>query len=176
MRTMLMIAVWCMLGVGVVRAAETVVLLSVEDIVSVVPEGEAMATVPQVVTFALPEGLATVRQAWLEMRVDVSVREVGGFRDPAPLFEVYALSADVTGAIQPKMFREMLAPMSRPVAVGENRLVRIDITEFVRLILDDPESNHGVAFGAVTADTRGVFAVRADGLGPGAAARVRIVE
>jgi hypothetical protein len=74
------------------------------------------------------------------------------------------------------MFREMLVPMSRPVAVGENRRVRIDITEFVQEILADPTSNHGLAFGAVTTDTRGVFAVKADGFGPGIAARVVIVE
>jgi hypothetical protein len=176
MKTVLLVSVICCLAAGAVSATETVIALSASEIAVVEEEGSAVATGPRVASFALPAGITGVRQAWLELRVDVTATEVSGFRDPAPLFEVYALNTDVTGAIQPKMFREMQVPMSRPVAVGENRLVRIDITEFVRAILEEPEANHGLTFGAVTADTRGLFAVRVDGFGQGTAARVRIIE
>jgi hypothetical protein len=176
MKIILVVSALCCLAAGAVSATETVIALSASEIAVVEVEGSAVATGPRVAAFTLPAGIAGVRQAWLELRVDVTATEVGEFRDPEPLFEVYALNAEVTGAIQPKMFREMQVPMSRPVAVGENRLVRIDITEFVQKVLANPTSNHGLAFGAVTTDTRGVFAVRTDGFGPGIAARVMVIE
>jgi hypothetical protein len=66
--------------------------------------------------------------------------------------------------------------MSRPVAAGENRLVKIDITGVVKMILADPSKNHGIALGALTGDKRGVFAVRPDGFGPGTAVRITLIE
>jgi hypothetical protein len=130
-----------------------------------------------VAEFDLPPGLESVRHAWLELRADVTAQEIGGFLDPAPLFEVYMLKEDASGGeVTPSMFETTTMPLSRPVAAGENRLVRIDITEVVQMILADPSKNHGIAPGALTEDTRGIFTVRPDGLGPNTAARITIIE
>jgi len=128
------------------------------------------------VGISLPENLTTVTRAWLELRADVSARNVSGFVDPAPVFEVYALNQTLSGDPEPSKFEATRLPMSRPVATGTDRLVKIDITEFVQRILADPSKNHGLVIGPLTNDKRGVFTVRQDSFGPSVAARLVVME
>ena len=128
------------------------------------------------VGISLPENLTTVTYAWLEFRADVSARDLNRFVDPAPLFEVYALNQTLSGDPEPSKFEATRLPMSRPVATGTDRLVKIDITEFVQKILADPSENHGLVIGSLTNDKRGVFVAKEDGFGAGITARIRILE
>lgn len=73
-------------------------------------------------------------------------------------------------------FEATRIPMSRPVAAGGDRLVKIDITEFVRLIIADPSKNHGLVLGPLTNDKRGIFAVKQDSFGPNIPARIAVLE
>jgi hypothetical protein len=127
-------------------------------------------------TILVPEGVTTVAQAWLEFRADVSAKDLNGFVDPAPVLDVFALESAMTSDAVPSKFAPTALPMSRPVAVGDDRLVRVDITEFVRRILAEPTKNQGIVLGPLTNDKRGIFAIKANGLGPGVTARVRVVE
>ena len=128
------------------------------------------------VGISLPENLTTATHAWLELRADVSAKDLGRFVDPAPLFEVYALKQTLSGDPEPSKFEATRLPMSRPIATGTDRLVKIDITEFVQKILADPSKNHGLVIGPLTNDKRGIFVVKEDGFGAGIPARIRILE
>lgn len=171
--------------VTILLAAATFVLLT-----SVEASGTAIAPVAAVVAehsaadgtsyysiaLSLPENLTFVTHAWLEFRADVSAKDLNGFVDPAPTLEVYALKQMLSGDPDPSKFEAMRQPMTRPVAIGADRLVRIDITEFVKRIISDPSMNHGIVLGPLTRDKRGIFDIKQDGLGPGATAHVRFVE
>jgi hypothetical protein len=45
---------------------------------------------------------------------------------------------------------EEIVPSSRPVALGEHRVLRMDITGIVRDWMSEPSSNHGLAIGTLT--------------------------
>jgi hypothetical protein len=128
------------------------------------------------VAISLPAGLTSVTHAQLEFRADISARDLTGYLDPAPVLDVYALKEALRGDPDPSKFEATRLPMSRPVAAGADRLVKIDITDFVRMILGDPSKNHGLVLGPLTADKRGIFTIKQDGLGDGITARVRILE
>jgi hypothetical protein len=128
------------------------------------------------VALSLPQSLKSVSYAWLELRADVSAKDLNGFVDPAPVLDVYALKEALAGDPETANFEATRLPMSRPVAAGDDRLIKIDITEFVQEILVDPSKNHGIVLGPLTADKRGVFAVKQDGFGAGVAAQLRIAE
>lgn len=129
-----------------------------------------------VVEFELPQNLGSVRSAWLEVRLDVSVRNDEGPTDPAPMLEVYMLKNTLSGDPAPADFEETRLPMSRPVALGTNRLVKIDITEFAQRIFADPTKNHGIVIGSLTGARTGEFLVKLDGFGPGTPVRLTIIE
>jgi len=128
------------------------------------------------VALLLPNNLTFVTHAWLEFRADVSAKDLNGFVDPAPTLEVYALKQTLSGDPEPSKFEVMRQPMTRPVAIGSDRLIKIDITEFVQKILTDPSKNHGIVLGPLTRDKRGIFDIKQDGLSPGVTAHVRILE
>jgi hypothetical protein len=125
---------------------------------------------------SIPENLSTVSLAWLELRANVSAKDVSGFVDTAPVLDVYALKQTLTGDPEPSKFEVTRLPMSRPVAAGTDRLIKIDITEFVQMILANPSKNYGLVLGPLTSDKRGIFAVKQDGFGAGVAAQVRVAE
>jgi hypothetical protein len=97
--------------------------------------------------------------------VDVSPAEDASFQDPAPVFEVYALNQALNETLSSELFVTMRVPMSRPVATGWNRIVRIDVTEFVQRVLANPAMNHGLVVGAVTEASTGDFVLGTEGDG-----------
>jgi hypothetical protein len=128
------------------------------------------------VTVSFPRGLTSVSHARLEFRVDVSARDVNGFVDSAPILDVYALNQVLSGDPDISKFEAARIPMSRPVASGANRLIRIDVTEYVQGILVDPSKNNGIVLGPLTADKRGIFHINENGFGEGVGAQIVIVE
>lgn len=129
-----------------------------------------------VVEISLPQGITSVRHVWLEMRLDASSQVAEGVVDPAPMLEVYVLKGSLSGDPGPSDFDETRLPMSRPVALGTNRLARIDITEFAQRILANPTKNHGIVLGALTGARSGEFTVNPDAFGPGTPARITIIR
>jgi hypothetical protein len=111
----------------------------------------------------LPADVSSIRYAWLELRVDTSSDRIDGFADPVPLFEAYALNRSLTSDPTTDFFEPTLVPMSRPVPVGADRLVKIDVTEFVRNVAVNPSSNYGLVVGAVTPVGRRAIVVRSGG-------------
>jgi hypothetical protein len=123
----------------------------------------------------LPPDIVRVQHAWLELHADVIPEEGMGFTDPAPLFQVYVLSSAPVGAtISGELLRTPRIPMSRPVAAGTNRLIRINITEYVREIAAEPSLNHGLVIGAVLGDSVTTFIPKAGKWGADVVARVLI--
>lgn len=64
-----------------------------------------------------------------------------------------------------------ITPSSRPVAIGEHRVLLMDITDIVKGWMRDPSSNHGLAIGTLTGP--GVGTVTLNRLLPGGGAPVR---
>lgn len=117
-------------------------------------------------------GAHHLEYAFLELVMDVDAREVSGYVDDSPLFEVFALTGTLSGEPDPSLFARTNAPMARNVAIGQNRRVVIDITQAVSKYLADPGANHGLIFGSLTRRRDGIFAVRSGVLGEGVVARV----
>jgi hypothetical protein len=124
----------------------------------------------------LPGDLSTVHHAWLELHVDVSTPLLEGFRDPVPVFEVYMLNGTLSGDPSPASVRSTRLPMSRPVTVGENRTIRIDVTDYVRSIIASPSLDHGLVIGSVMDGQKADFAIQPDAFGSGVPARLVIGE
>jgi hypothetical protein len=61
------------------------------------------------------------------------------------------------------------------MAIGADRVVRIDITELVQNILARPSDNHGIVIGSLTADRRGLFTLKSGAMGPGLTGSVTIL-
>jgi hypothetical protein len=129
-----------------------------------------------VLALTLPAEIRVARQAWLELRADLSVPEMNGFRDPTSIFQVFMLKNELSGDPTEEDFETLRVPMSRPVAVGTERSIKIDVTEYVQRILGDPSVNHGLILGSVTGERRGNFQIKSDAFGAGIVARLNVVE
>jgi hypothetical protein len=129
-----------------------------------------------VLTITLPGEIQSVRQAWLELRADLTVPEIDGFHDPTSIFQVFMLKQPLEGEPTDDSFEPLRIPMSRPVATGTNRSIKIDVTEYVQRILADPPANHGLILGSVTGARRGNFQIEPNAFGTGIVARLNVVE
>lgn len=67
---------------------------------------------------------------------------------------------------------ETTVPSVRPVATGENRLVRMDITKIVEGWIANPSSNHGLVIGSLTGPEVGTVTLRSELPGTDGAIRV----
>ena len=118
----------------------------------------------------------TTNHAFLEFYVDVTSREVDGYTESTPVFEIYALSASFSGQVDPTKFAPQLIATSRPVAAGQNRRVQIDIAEFIRTYVKNPSKNHGLIIGSLTGRRAGVFSIKANAFGAGIPARITYLK
>ena len=108
--------------------------------------------------------------------LSVSVPEVSGFEDPAPMFQVFMLKDELSGEPTEASFVDLRLPMSRPVVVGLNRHVSIDVTEYVKKILLTPTANHGLVIGSVTGERRATIVPRSNAFGAGVVAQLVFIE
>ncbi len=128
-----------------------------------------------VMQLQLPPGVVAAQQAWIDVYMDVSSRELEGWLDPAPTLEVYELDGALAGEPSPSDFVPTEVPTARPVAAGENRHLRIDITNIVRRLIQNPGGGHGIILGSLTNERVGLFDLNGGVLGPGIVARVTIL-
>lgn len=104
-----------------------------------------------VVQYTLPQGVeaAQVERAVLELYVDVTAKTRGKYVNEAPLIEVFALTESPIGDVEIGQL-DTATRASRPVARGESRHVRIDVTKIVRAHMAGGLENHGLAIGSLS--------------------------
>lgn len=95
-----------------------------------------------------------------------------------PLVGVYPLTRELSAtggggsaSVDPSAYKGNV-PSVRPVANGQTRLLRMDITGIVNGWLRDPLTNHGLVIGSITGPVVGSVLLRDDALDPGIALRV----
>ncbi len=109
--------------------------------------------------------------AILELTLDAT----GAARDltsvKVPILEVYALDASFTGSLRAA---DVIAETGtiRNVAPGENRRVRIDITEIIKAYLEQPTKNHGLIIGGLAPYREGVVLVKQNAYKSGNVAKI----
>jgi len=133
---------------------------------------EALGAV-QVLQFDFPEMLKGKRidTVLLELYVDASLATDAAAGD-IPVVDVAPLSSAYSRAEAVSL--DVEAVVSRPVRVGENRRVAVDITDLAKGWMSGARANHGLVVGALTGTKAGRFALRDGTLGSGVKARVTI--
>ena len=114
-------------------------------------------------------------RAILEVRADVQAQTIDGWMNETPIVEVYALSDDMTGSFNAAKLTKP-STMNRPIAVGSNKSVRIDITEAVVSWLENPSKNHGLVLGSFRGAREGSFTLKSDASREGALAAVTFLS
>lgn len=125
-----------------------------------------------VLSVSIPEELTGKRldTALLEFYVDAALVESAEI-EHSPSIDVRALTAAYSGSGDPQFSVES-GGASRPVEVGEQRKVVVDITGIVKAWIESPQSNHGLVIGSLRGSKAGDFSVRTDVLGGGKVATV----
>jgi hypothetical protein len=155
--------------------AQRTILLTASHVTTCVDSNEALGPY-YVLSVPAIQGItaASVHAASLEIVFAVSSRDPGYDIDAALMLEVYRTTSDVRAGIDPQRLVRP-SPMSRSIRAGENRRVRLDVTEAIRQYLREPEGGLELAIGSLTESRRGVFALRSGVLGAGSLARLTIV-
>jgi len=148
---------------ALVGAQTQVVALGAAQLTTITPVD---TTEGKVFVFAVsvpsaPTG-ARLMSAVLELVVDVSSSLPAAARRNLATLEVAPLNGALSG---PAVSEEDLRPttMKRSVPIGTNRPVRVDVTEFVRYVLDNPEENYGIAVGSLEGSRSDRFELRSQG-------------
>ncbi len=124
-----------------------------------------------VVTLPVPEELsgkrldAVLLTFYVDVAPDASIE-----MDYSPSVEVFPLTMALQSGRTPVFSRDH--PTSRPVALGEERLVTVEITDIVRGWITAPSTNHGLVIGSFGGPKVGGLDVRSDVLGNGTAIQV----
>ncbi|MHC4060673.1 MAG: hypothetical protein ACYSR6_03545 [Planctomycetota bacterium] len=101
-------------------------------------------------------------KAILELTVDVAATEVEGCPNETPILEVYALTDEMENELDSSKFKTP-TPLRRNIRVGNNRHIRMDITQIVKDYIKNPENNHGLVFGSLSNSRDGLFTVKSSG-------------
>ena len=153
-------------------SADDVRLVSSSSVLSRTPGNEELGDF-YVLQFAPPDDL-TLREfeeALLEFYVDASTALDAGSSSGQALIEVYLLTGNVAGDVSREDLNQGTR-MVRNVRTGENRLVRLNITQAIKEILTNPSSNHGLVIGSLTGGRNGLFELRRHSFGPNDDARI----
>ncbi len=153
---------------------EITVMIRGNDVVALAGPDSTMGQY-YVVQYALPQGVeaSEVDRAVLEVYVDVAAKAREEYVNEAPLIEVFALTEAPNGGVEVGQL-DAATRTSRPVARGEDRRVRIDVTKIVQAHLAGGLENHGLAIGSLSGMREGDIAF-VEGMFPdGAVGRIRI--
>jgi hypothetical protein len=113
----------------------------------------------------------------LEFAVDASPMILEDSTVVVPVVGAFPLTATYTGGgvgngrDSAPVFNSAV-PSARPIATGENRLVRMDVTDIVKGWMANPSSNHGLVIGSLTGPEAGAVTMR--GALPGSESAVRL--
>jgi hypothetical protein len=127
------------------------------------------------VQYALPEALESeqVDRAILELYVDIQAKNRQEYVNEAPVIEVFALTESPERGVDPEIL-DSATGAGRPVALGEARHVRIDITDIVRAHLGGILANNGLAIGSFSGMREGNITMVAGRFPDGAIAMLSI--
>ena len=151
---------------GVARAKNVTVTIPMENVkVKSNERGDCY-----VVKFEPPADIAGKRldSVFLDFVVDASPRSEDE-AEATPLVAVFPLTEVATG---PSLKYDSDLPSVTPVAMGQDRKVRADITDIVRGWLTSPPTNHGLVIGALAGPDVGRVELRNNALSAGTALRV----
>lgn len=149
---------WC-LTAGPATAEERAITLTSNDVVTHTTEDEAFGAY-YTVEFevpSLPEG-TWLDHAVLELYVDVGSKARDEYVNDTPVLEVFALTSDFDGDFNPAEW-DAETRVTRPLLLGEEKHVVMDITPIIRSFLATPSQNHGLVIGSLTGMREGDFTV-----------------
>jgi len=99
----------------------------------------------------------------LEFYMDVSGEARDETSIKVPILEVYALENAFTGSLETAGFKGETGTILN-VAPGNDRRLRIDITEIVRNYLKSPSTNHGLIIGGLADYREGALDLKANSI------------
>jgi hypothetical protein len=168
--------VWGLLtaSTAVVPSEQITVMIHQNDATA---RAEEDTTVGQYYTvqYTLPQGMTAgqLDRAVLEFYVDVRSKDRDGYVDAAPMLEVFAAAGALQGDVDAEDL-DIDTRAGRPVALGDGRLVRIDVTKIVRAHVSGNLTNNGIVIGSMTGMREGDFTIATDRFPGGAVARLNI--
>jgi hypothetical protein len=126
-----------------------------------------------VVDFAVPDEVIGKRldSVLLELAVDVSATSPED-SDVTPVVGVFPLSQSFASSGPGAPVFETGVASVRPVAVGDNRMLTMDITDIVKGWIAAPATNHGLIIGTLSGPAVGTISLKSATLGPSTALRV----
>lgn len=165
------------LGVSPGQAGRTSLYLDAAAVTTFTPEDPGLGAY-YLLTFSLPPEAAKAKWVYVEFYVDVSVREHQDVNNPTPLLDVFALkqSEGYSGSLDPAQFESLRVPMARPLAVGENRRVVIDVTEIVHRRAGESARTCTLVIGSLTGSREGLFTIQTGHLDRPGIARVTVFD
>lgn len=114
-----------------------------------------------------------LERAVLELRVEVDTLSRDGYLDDTPLLEVYALKNGFTGAVDFTKF-ETPSTAIKPVSVGDDRRVLLDVTPIIKLYIAEPSRNQSLIVGSLSGDRPGDFTLKTGAFPDGSVARIHL--
>jgi hypothetical protein len=165
------------LGGSTVQAGRTSVYLDAAAVTTFTPEDPTLGAY-YLLTFSLPPEAAKAKWVYVEFYLNVAARETHEANDPTPLLDVFALKQPegYSGSLDPAQFETLSVPMTRPLTVGENRRVVIDVTEIVHRRAGDAAGTCALLFGSLTGSRDGLFTIQTDRLDQPGIARVTVFD
>jgi len=174
-RVLVLVAAWVVLtGAAAVHPRKISVMTRGADASAHAGPG---TTIGQYYTvhYELPDDLTSewVERAVLELYVDVRAKTRQDYVNEAPVLEVYAPTEALAGGVDVKNL-DIATRAGRPIALGERRLVRIDVTRIVRAHASKALDNNGLVVGTLSGMREGDFTIVANILADGAIGRLTI--
>lgn len=165
----------CMIGILAISAtaasSKTIDLEFTRGEIRAIPNPQDSLQTLFILKFDMPERLTqlNIDGAYLEFFVDASHK--AALTDRSVLIEVYPLSSDPngTGSIDFEKTRAV-----RNVNLGTGKRVVMDVTDVIQDWHAGRRQNHGLVIGGLSGAKDGRFVIRADKIGRGVAARLRI--
>lgn len=109
--------------------------------------------------------------AILELTLDVTGADRDSTSVKVPVLEVYALNASFTGSLEAADVITETATI-RNVPPGNDRRVRIDITDVVKAYLEQPTKNYGLIIGGLASYREGSVSITQNAYKSGNVARI----
>lgn len=167
-------ALMLMAGFVNAQASKYTVSLQASDLSTFSPSDESLGKY-YTLTFQIPNYIGTneLEKAVLELYVDVKAKNRDGYVDNTPVLEVYALKSTFSGTVDRAQF-EVPSPAIRPLPLGDNKRVVVDITPIVQTVIKDSSRNHGLIIGSLSGMRNGDFAVRRGSFLDGSIAKLHL--
>ena len=156
------------------QASKRTLSIPSTDVETFTPSDETLGKY-YTLAFRVPDGIAALEleRAVLEFYVDVQAKSREGYTSTAMVIEAYALKADFSGTVDLADF-ETSYGSTRPVATGDRKRVKLDVTRIVRSYIANPSRNHGLILGSLGGIREGDFTVKTGQFRDGSVAQLHL--